>query len=239
MIVGTIQQEDDISWQKVDSSWMELGEEGGNGDYCVGMCQESSKQTSEAGDRSPGKEPFSSEEEEEGEEDKEFMKDGWWTPSPDELQVKEEEREYVIELLMGGSTQNGAGATPGARPPVGGMAGQPEGGATTTGPGAQEKGLGEIRNGGLKTSKGKGERSKESPSGKGVPSSEAGTGGGQPDSRGQEESPRPATDLGPGSTSRKPAGDPGGESGQRRHCKGSVLDQKKPESQCRLSAAQN
>jgi hypothetical protein len=38
MIVGTIQEEDDGSWQEASSSWMELDEEEGSEVYCVGTC---------------------------------------------------------------------------------------------------------------------------------------------------------------------------------------------------------
>jgi hypothetical protein len=115
MFVGTIRQEDDSSLQEVDSSWMELdGKEGGE-NYCVGTCQGAGRQTPEAGSRCPNGEPYSPEEEE-GEEDEEFIRDRWWTPDPRELQVKEEEKEYVIELLIGGLAQDGVGTTPGISP---------------------------------------------------------------------------------------------------------------------------
>jgi hypothetical protein len=219
MIMGTIQQEDDSSWQEVDSSWMELDEKEGSEDYCVGTCQGAGKQTPEAGNRCPGGGPFSPEEEK-GEEDEEFVRDGWWTPDLRELQVKEEEKEYVIELLMGGSMQDGAGPTPETEPSVGGMADQSGSKGMRLEPGAQRRDSGKARSGGLSTSKEKGEKGKESPSGKGKPSNEIGAEdaggrgepglrGWQPNCKGREESPESSTGPGPGrrsSTSTKPAG---------------------------------
>jgi hypothetical protein len=38
MIVGTIQQEENISWQEVSNSWMELDKGEESRAYCVGTC---------------------------------------------------------------------------------------------------------------------------------------------------------------------------------------------------------
>jgi hypothetical protein len=44
MIVGTIQQEENSSWQEACDSWMELDEGEASGVYCVGTkCQRSRK----------------------------------------------------------------------------------------------------------------------------------------------------------------------------------------------------
>jgi hypothetical protein len=45
------------------------------------------------------------------------MEDGWWSPDPRELQIGEEETEYFIELLMGGSAAGGCKAAL-ERPPA-------------------------------------------------------------------------------------------------------------------------
>ncbi len=39
MIVGTIQQEDNYSWQEASNSWLEQDEEEENGTYYVGTCR--------------------------------------------------------------------------------------------------------------------------------------------------------------------------------------------------------
>jgi hypothetical protein len=35
------------------------------------------------------------------------MKDRWWSPDPRELQIEEGEKDYFLELLMGGSVLGG------------------------------------------------------------------------------------------------------------------------------------
>jgi hypothetical protein len=53
----------------------------------------------------------------EEEEDKEIMKDGWWTPDLKELQIEEGEKEYFIELHMSGSALSW-GEVASERPPA-------------------------------------------------------------------------------------------------------------------------
>ncbi len=55
------------------------------------------------GEKHSSEAPHHLEEEGKG-EDEEFLKNGWWAPDPKELQLEEEDKEYFIELLMGGST---------------------------------------------------------------------------------------------------------------------------------------
>jgi hypothetical protein len=103
MIMGTIQQEDDCSWQDASKSWLEPdGEEEG------GTCQGLSNQPPEAEKERPsGASDPPKKEEEEGEKE-EVMEGSWWSPDPKELQVEEGGRDYFIELLMGGSSLDGA-----------------------------------------------------------------------------------------------------------------------------------
>ncbi len=121
MIVGTIQQEEDDSWQEVSDSWMELEEGEVSGAYCVWTCQGVSNQAPEAGGE------YSSEalHPPEDEEDEEIIETGWWSPDLGELQVSEEEQEYFIELLMGGSVAGRCKAALERPPAASGTTGQP------------------------------------------------------------------------------------------------------------------
>jgi hypothetical protein len=50
------------------------------------------------------------------------MENSWWTPEPEDLQIEEREKDYFLELLMGGSAPSeGAAERPAA---VGSKAGQ-------------------------------------------------------------------------------------------------------------------
>jgi hypothetical protein len=100
MIVGTIQREDNCSWQDVGKSWLEQDEEEEGEVYHVGTCQGASSPPSESEEkhcsrtgRSPKKE----------DEDARIMENSWWTPDPRDLQIEEREKDYFLELLMGGS----------------------------------------------------------------------------------------------------------------------------------------
>jgi hypothetical protein len=159
MIVGTIQQEDDHSWQEVSSSWIELDGEGGSGVYCVGTCQGGSSQPPEVGEKCSSGTSRHLEEEEE-EEDEEFIKNGWWAPDLKELQI-EGEQEYFIELLMGGSTSGGGKTTPGRPPAASSTAGQPAEKGVASPPEAQNPGKAQESK--PDTSKRKGKGSKEIP----------------------------------------------------------------------------
>ncbi len=129
MIVGTIQQKENSSWQEASDSWMELDEGEASEVYCVGTCQGVSNQVPEVGEEYPSEALHPP-------EDEEIMEGGWWSPDPRELQVGDEQ-EYFIELLMGGSA---AGERKAAleRPPAasghGRSAGQKRGSSRTGGP---------------------------------------------------------------------------------------------------------
>jgi hypothetical protein len=104
MIVGTIQREDDCSWQDASKSWLEQDREEEGGAYYVGTCQGVSNQPPEAEKkRSSGASCLPKKEE----EDEEIMENSWWSPDPRELQVEEGEKDYFLELLMGGLALGG------------------------------------------------------------------------------------------------------------------------------------
>ncbi len=203
MIVGTIQQEGDGSWQEASSSWLEPDGREESEAYCVGTCQETSSQPPETGRKCSNGASGSPEEEE---EDKENMEDRWWIPDPRELQIEEGEKEYFIELLMSSSAQGG-GEVASERPPAANSTtDQPaeKGVASVLGAWNPEKAQGSK----LDTSKGKERSSKEAPREKGEPDiktgkEEAGTRVGEeskgwrPGSRGQEALPKPPGDPGP------------------------------------------
>jgi hypothetical protein len=97
MIVGTIQREDECSWQDASRSWLEQDGEEEDGTYYVGTCQGVGHTPPEAGDGQdrafvhPPK----------GEcEVTEVVEDSWWTPGPEDLLIEGEEGEYFLELLM-------------------------------------------------------------------------------------------------------------------------------------------
>ncbi len=88
MIVGTVQQEEDCSWQDASKSWMEQYMEAEVEAYQVGTCQGADGTTLEAG-RETGQRREAGIEE-----------GGWWAPGPDDLLIDGEEGEYLLELLM-------------------------------------------------------------------------------------------------------------------------------------------
>jgi hypothetical protein len=83
MIVGTVQQEDDCSWQDACNSWMEQDEEVAAGVYQVTMCQEAAKQST-AGQCKKANAVGGNEED----------------PEPEGLLLQGEEQEYFLEHLM-------------------------------------------------------------------------------------------------------------------------------------------
>jgi hypothetical protein len=97
MIVGTIQREDNYSWQDASKSWLEQDEEEEDGTYYVGTCQGTSGVPPEAREKQcstvvcPPTEEYENAETEEG---------SWWTPGPEDLLIEGEEREYFLKLLM-------------------------------------------------------------------------------------------------------------------------------------------
>jgi hypothetical protein len=120
MIVGTIQQEDSRSWQDASKSWLEQDEEEEDEIYHVGTCQGASSPPSEAREEHCSAIVYPPKKED---ENAEIMENSWWTPEPEDLQIKEEERDYFLELLMGGSAPSGETAEKPAA--VGSKAGQP------------------------------------------------------------------------------------------------------------------
>ncbi len=94
MIVGTVQQEDDCSWQNASKSWLEQDEEVAVGVYQVGTCQSADGEPMEAGKGVAKRPPTGHREETES------VQDGWQTPGPGDLLIEGEEGEYFLELLM-------------------------------------------------------------------------------------------------------------------------------------------
>jgi hypothetical protein len=88
MIVGTVQQEDDCSWQDASKSWMEQDVEAEVEVYQVGTCQGGDGMT-------PGVGRETGHQREAGAEE-----GSWWAPGPDDLLTDGEEGEYLLELLM-------------------------------------------------------------------------------------------------------------------------------------------
>jgi hypothetical protein len=74
MIVGTVQQEDDCSWQDACNSWMEQDEEVAVGVHKVKACQEAVEQST--------------------------MGQCKKASEPDDLLLEGEEQEYFLKLLM-------------------------------------------------------------------------------------------------------------------------------------------
>ncbi len=83
MIVGTVQQEEDCSWQDACKPWMEEDEEVAAGVYQVGTCQEAVRQPTVGQCKKAG----TIEADEKASE-------------PDDLLLEGEEQEYFLELLM-------------------------------------------------------------------------------------------------------------------------------------------
>jgi hypothetical protein len=94
MIVGTVQQEDDCSWQDASKSWLEQDEKEEVGVYQVGTCQGADGAPLETGGGAAMHPPTSQR------EDAEAAEDGWRAPGPGDLLIEGEEREYFLELLM-------------------------------------------------------------------------------------------------------------------------------------------
>jgi hypothetical protein len=83
MIVGTVQQEDDCSWQDACNSWMEQEEEVAAGVYQVGACQEAAKQSVVGQCKKAS-----------------IIEVDEKACEPDGLLLEGEEQEYFLELLM-------------------------------------------------------------------------------------------------------------------------------------------
>ncbi len=83
MIVGTVQQEEDCSWQDDCKSWMEQEEEIAAGVYQVGACQEAVKQSAVGQCKKAG-----------------IIEADEKASEPDDLLLEGEEQEYFLELLM-------------------------------------------------------------------------------------------------------------------------------------------
>ncbi len=94
MLVNTAQQEES-SWRETDDSWLELNRGEAGGVYCVGACHGEKGHAPGTKGGWPHETVYLSEEEG-------AVEAGWWTPDPAELQVSEEETEYLIDLLMRG-----------------------------------------------------------------------------------------------------------------------------------------
>ncbi len=83
MIVGTVQQEDDCSWQDACNSWAEQDDEVAAGVHQVRACQEAVKQSTMGHCRKASIVEVREE-----------------TSEPDGLLLEGEEQEYFLELLM-------------------------------------------------------------------------------------------------------------------------------------------
>jgi hypothetical protein len=94
MIVGTVQQEDDCSWQDASKSWLEQGEKEEVEVYQVGACQGADGAPLET-ERGVGICPPASQR-----DNSEAAEDGWRAPGPGGLLIEGEEGEYFLELLM-------------------------------------------------------------------------------------------------------------------------------------------
>ncbi len=94
MIVGTVQQEEDCSWQDACKSWMEQDEEVAVGIYQVGMCQGAAGTAAGTG-KEAAKQSSVSQCKKAG-----IVEANEKTPESDDLLLEEEEQEYFLELLM-------------------------------------------------------------------------------------------------------------------------------------------
>jgi hypothetical protein len=120
MIVGTIQRGDNCSWQDASKSWLEQDEEEEDEIYHVGTWQGVSSPPPEVKEKQCSAIVCPLKEED---EDAEITENSWWTPEPEDLQIEEKEKDYFLELFMGGSAPSeGAAEGPAA---VGSKAGQP------------------------------------------------------------------------------------------------------------------
>jgi hypothetical protein len=219
MIVGTIQQEENSSWQEASNSWMELDEGEESGVYCDGTCQGVSSQLPEVGGEHSSKALHHSEDE----EDEEIIEGGWWSPDPKELQIGEGEQEYLIELLMVGSASGESKATPERPPRASNTMGQPAKKGEAMKPEAQSQG--EARGNKPVTNKEKGRSSEGASKGEGKPGirtggketgarSEEGPKEWWPSDQKQEGPPNPCPSLGAknkSDTNSDPAGNSGAQ----------------------------
>ncbi len=94
MIAGTVQQEDDCSWQDASKPWMEQDEGVAVGVYHAGTCQSADGVPTETGEEAAGQ-PSASQRKE-----AETVENEWQAPGPDDLLLEGEEGEYFLELLM-------------------------------------------------------------------------------------------------------------------------------------------
>ncbi len=83
MIVGTVQQEDDYSWQDACNAWMEQDEEAAAGVHQVRACQEVVKQAAVGQCKKA-----------------DIIEEGEEALEPGGLLLEGEEQEYFLELLM-------------------------------------------------------------------------------------------------------------------------------------------
>jgi hypothetical protein len=112
VLMNTVQQEGG-NWRELDDLWLELnrgecGEVGGV--YCVGACLRECGSASGAEGEQPHETLYLSEEEG-------AVEASWWSPDPMDLQPDEGDKEYLISLLMGGSSA-GRGEPEPARTPA-------------------------------------------------------------------------------------------------------------------------
>ncbi len=94
MIVGTVQQEEDYSWQDACKSWMEQDEEVTAGGYQVGTHQDATGATAGTKKETTRQSP-ASQCRETG-----VVEVGKKASEPDDLLLEGEEQEYFLELLM-------------------------------------------------------------------------------------------------------------------------------------------
>jgi hypothetical protein len=94
MIVGTVQQEDDCSWQDASKPWMEQDEDMAVESCQVGTCQGTSEAAMKTGEEAAGQPPASQC------KGAGTAEAGWQTPGPEDLLLEGEEGEYFLELFM-------------------------------------------------------------------------------------------------------------------------------------------
>jgi hypothetical protein len=94
MIVGTVQQEDDCSWQDASKPWMEQDEAAAVGVYQVGTCRGADGVTTKTGEEAAGQPPANQC------KDAGIVEAEWQAPGPDDPLLEGEEGEYFLELLM-------------------------------------------------------------------------------------------------------------------------------------------
>ncbi len=94
MIVGTVQQEEDCSWQDACKSWMEQDEEVTAGVYQVGTCQGTNGAATGTGEEAVGQ-PSASQCKKAG-----IAEANGQAPGSDDLLLEGEVGEYFLELLM-------------------------------------------------------------------------------------------------------------------------------------------